>query len=454
MTRDASRVPLDRIRAVVGEDDAWSAPDARHASAGGRLPVAVVAPAKTGELQELLAIAEAEGLAIVPEGSGQLLHLGNPASRVDLVVSLRRFGAVLSYEPTELVATVQSGVSLSALAERLSREGQFWPLSPPFAEAQSVGGVVAADASGPDRLGWGTARDLVLGAEAVLPGGDIVRSGGTVVKNVAGYDLLKLMVGSLGTLGILTELSLRLRPMPSCRGLAVFFARSWTEVEDVSAALLTSPLGPTSLDALNRTAAQQATPILEVQGIPLTLDTVAVVAAGFDGTEAEVEHQLAASSELAAGPPDGVAVIRGGGASAVRQRLRDLPLLPATIGLRITVPSSGVAGAAESLEAVAVERGWQPTIQAHMGSGTVHIAVSLGGDVSPQPGELTEACRELRALARAAGGYCVIDVAPPEVKLALDAWAIDGMQAELMRRIKRAFDRRGILSPGRLVRET
>src|ERR687883_1494657 len=137
-----------------------------------------------------------------------------PPRRLDQIIETTGLNRVVEYEPADLTVTVEAGMRFAELQQRLAEEGQFLALDPPAAEGATIGGVIATNASGPLRFAYGTARDLVIGTRVANPDGTLTRAGGRVVKNVAGYDLTKLYIGSLGTLGVIVELSFKLAPIP------------------------------------------------------------------------------------------------------------------------------------------------------------------------------------------------------------------------------------------------
>ncbi|MGN6791152.1 MAG: FAD-binding oxidoreductase [Streptosporangiaceae bacterium] len=200
----------------------------------GVQPQMVASPASTSEASTLLRAAAELGLAVVPRGTGSRLHWGNPPERCDLVIETTQLDEVVEHAAGDLVATVQAGVRLDRLAGVLAAAGQRLALDPPAgreAGQGTIGGVLATGAAGPLRLRYGTGRDLLIGITVVRADGTIARSGGKVVKNVAGYDLGKLFAGSCGTLGLITQATFRLHPLPAqvayvaaaCRGSAEVF---------------------------------------------------------------------------------------------------------------------------------------------------------------------------------------------------------------------------------------
>jgi glycolate oxidase FAD binding subunit len=210
----------------------------------GVVPSAVVRPGSADEVSRVLALATAEKLGVIPRGAGTGQGLGNPPRRLDVVLELGRLTAVRDYVPEDMVATVEAGLTLGALAAQLASHRQMLALDPPGGEPRTIGGVLATHASGPRRFRYGTGRDLLLGARFVQADGTITWGGAKVVKSVTGYDVPKLLVGSLGTLGVLVEATLRLHPMPpESRSWQLGFS-SAEAARDFLSALLDSPLQP------------------------------------------------------------------------------------------------------------------------------------------------------------------------------------------------------------------
>src|SRR5258708_6536249 len=206
--------------------------------------VARVTPASREELAEALHAADSRGQAVAPVGAGTQLDLGMPPSRLDLVIETTRVNKVVEYEPADLTVTVEAGLRFADLQKQLAEQGQFLALDPPAAPGATIGGLIATNASGPLRFAYGTARDLVIGTRVANPDGTVTHAGGRVVKNVAGYDLNKLYIGSLGTLGIIVPLSLKLAPVPPATHTIVGPCADVKAAPALINAVVQSPLSP------------------------------------------------------------------------------------------------------------------------------------------------------------------------------------------------------------------
>ncbi|HYB42964.1 MAG TPA: FAD-binding oxidoreductase, partial [Candidatus Methylomirabilis sp.] len=253
----SSPAVAEALAEIVGGDRLVSegAVLSRHA-VDALSPRWVVWPGSAEEVSRVLALATAERLAVTPRGSGSSLPAGNPPRRLDLVLDLTRLDAIVEHVPADMVATVEAGVRLEALARRLAASGQRLTLDPIGGAGRTVGGVLATNASGPLRARHGTARDILLGVRFVQADGTITWGGSKVVKSVTGYDVPKLMVGSLGTLGIVVGATLRLQPLPPASASWLVEFREAESVEAFLAAVVASSLEPERCAVLNERARQ------------------------------------------------------------------------------------------------------------------------------------------------------------------------------------------------------
>ena len=218
---------------------------------GGIVPGIVVSPGDEGEVASVLSAATTRGLVVVARGGGTKIDWGSPPERCDVLLSTARIEGIVDHEPADLVCVVRAGTTLGYLQETLASAPGFRQrlmLDPPQGPLATIGGVVAAAASGPLRTRFGTPRDLVIGASFVLSDGTIGRSGGKVVKNVAGFDVAKLLVGSLGTLAVVTEVAFRLHPLPAASRMVVLESRSVLDVCEFAAHLGRLQVTPSVVD--------------------------------------------------------------------------------------------------------------------------------------------------------------------------------------------------------------
>jgi glycolate oxidase FAD binding subunit len=256
----------------------------------GRTPEAVVFPGSKEEVAAVLALAADEGIPVTPWGGGTKLGIGSPPTRLGLVLGLKRLHRILEHEPGDLTATVETGITLSALQSELGKRGQWVSLDPAQPERATLGGILASNASGPRRHLYGTCRDLLIGLTVVGGDGSIVRGGGKVVKNVAGYDLPKLYIGSYGTLGILVEATLKLRPLPDEDRLIVARFERLKAAGAAARAIVASDFIPSALELVDGGASHALG--LAASGGALLI--------GVDGLKEQVDWQCAEVGRLLA----------------------------------------------------------------------------------------------------------------------------------------------------------
>ena len=416
----------DELQRIVGESGIL--PDAQIANytIDGLTPKAVVLPASVWEIQDVLRFAAAQHLSVIPAGSGSKLQSGNPPEKVDIVLAMTRINEVVEYEPADLTVTVEAGIQLTALQEKLADNGQFLPLNPPYASRCTLGGIVAANASGSLRLRYGTARNLVLGLRVVHASGTVVKSGGKVVKNVAGYDVNKLYIGSFGTLGILTEMTLKLSPIPARQALLT------AQFQDMQAAAKTglSIVGSQTLpDFVNL--------LVNSEHAGLTL------VAGFGGDAETVTWQLEQARRIMElNGAIGVKEVEGESFQKLNDAIRAFAESEndsRTVIVQVNLKRTDIAEFAENVLTNNAE------MLALLGSGVLYLKME-------QVERLAETLATLRERVVAAHGNLIIESAPPELKQQLDVWGPVAPRARnLMQQLKARFDEGNLLNPGRFV---
>ncbi|HKZ08663.1 MAG TPA: FAD-binding oxidoreductase [Methylomirabilota bacterium] len=409
------------------------------AAVDGVIPRWIVRAAAVEQVARVLALASSESLAVAPRGAGSSLGLGAPPRRLDLVLDLSRLDAVLDYVPEDMVASVQAGISLDALAGRLGQYGQRLPLDPAPGGMRSVGGVLATAASGPLRVRYGTGRDLLLGVRFVQADGVITWGGARVVKSVTGYDVPKLLVGSLGTLGVIVEATLRLHPITSAWGAWLWRFDAVPSAAAFIAAVVDSAIQPERVVLLDGAAAAVAA------GEEARAE--AAVAVSVASTAEAVAAQREALGALAT-RHDGRASEIGAGAWA---RLSEA--LTGPVVLRLAGEPARLGPWMVSLAHVARDGGVDLLSIGEAGGGVIRAALrTRAGAGVPAPSWLAGAVASLRASLEPEGGSLVVERAPRAVKDALDVWGPVAPEAlALMRRLKSEFDPAGILNPGRFV---
>jgi glycolate oxidase FAD binding subunit len=366
---------------------------------------ALVIPASIAEAAESLGDASRAGATVRLRGAGTKLGWGNPIPPADVEVSSAALDRVVEHNVADFTAVVQAGAPLAALQRVFARAGQMLPLDPPLGPggAATVGGAIATGDSGPLRHRHGGARDLLLGMTVVLSDGSVARSGGRVIKNVAGYDLAKLFAGSFGTLGLVAEIVVRLRPLPPRAETAVGRSDDPEALARGAAALAATALEPEALDVFWR--------------------------AGAGGVAVRVSGAAArARAEAARAVLRGEGLEARGGDDDVWSSLRESQRAAAGAVVKVSATPSRLADAIGAARAAGGE------LVGRAGLGLFWIRLPERG-----PGELAGTVRTLRA--RLAPSPCTLLDAPPEVRAEAGVWpAPGGAELELMRRVKARFD--------------
>jgi glycolate oxidase FAD binding subunit len=386
----------------------------------------------------VVALAAETETPLVPWGGGTAATVGTPPARTGIVLGLARLDRVVEHEPGDLTATVQAGMTVERLQTALRKRGQWFSLDPSDPDRATLGGVVAANASGPRRHLYGTARDQLIGITVVTAAGTLVRGGGKVVKNVAGYDLPKLFVGSYGTLGVIVELTVRLRPLPETeRWMRVRF----DHLKDAGVAvraIMGADLIATAIELLDAEASRA-----------LGLDGTPTLLVAFDGLPEQVDWQC---TELAAvtSPLGGPSVVPLPDAAVLRPEPAWMAARGLVAIMRFSVLPALVTELMEHGAAAARQRGLQAAWIAHAGVGVVTAALFSTND-RPELKTVAAVLAEWRSLARSGGGHATLEWAPLAVKAQTPVWEDLGAAGRVMQRIKAQLDPKGILNPGRFV---
>jgi glycolate oxidase FAD binding subunit len=403
-------------------------------------PLPVVRPASVAELGETVRQAGTAGQAIYSLGGGTMIDAGLPPTRSGIVISLTGLAAVIDYPARDMTITIQAGITMAELQRLLNAEGQRLPIDVPQPARATLGGSLAVNISGARRLGAGTLRDYVIGISTVNDEGHQTKAGGRVVKNVAGYDLCKLHIGALGTLGIISQVTLKVLPRPPAQALLTFGCDG-NSMETLLERLHGSRTRPMCLELLNARAARF---VSERAGVALP-EQPWVLVAGFEDSEQAVNWQLQQLiKELTVAGIASVEARAGAAAEPLWQVLADL-LAPAEA--RLTMKANLLPGrtAAWCLCADALSAGL--LVHAQAGSGIVRAHAT--SDLTA-----ADAAAMLKGLAdEAAGarGNVTLPRCPTAWKRELPVWGRPRDDVGLMRQVKEQLDPRRVFNPGRFL---
>ena len=394
-------------------------------SVDGLLPSTMMRPADAEDAARGLRLCDLAPAAVVVWGGGTQMRLGSVPRRYDVAFSTEAMSRLLEYEPADLTCRVEAGMSLDDLQSALRAQGQRLPLDPPHPEKATVGGMVAANTNGLGRARYGTVRDWVIGIAVAYPSGKVARAGGKVVKNVAGYDLMKLHIGALGTLGLIAEVNFKVQARPEAEATLLGHFEVPTPAIEAATKLAHEYLAPSASIVLDRNA---------LGACGMSADWRWTLALKLEGYAREVE----AARDLA------LRVIREAGGRVEGQ---DMPASFWDAVRDWSAPEDEVV----LLRAITPLDSLQAVVEALPGD--VHAIAQPASGLVDVRAPANTAAAALQRLRSAAGdeGQVVVLAAPPSVKQPLDVWGPPPPGFPIMRALKQALDPNGILNPGRFL---
>lgn len=444
------------LREITGETNVIDDPEKLKGYAvDGKVPGAVVSPGSIDEASKILAYAHTEKLAVMPRGGGTKITQGNPpAGEIDIVISTLRLNRVNDCDTANLTLSAQSGLPLEEVQRMLAKEGKgyFLPIDPPFTKEATLGGIVAANASGPSRYMYGSIRDLILGIKSVSPNGDIVVSGGKVVKNVTGYDMNKIHIGALGTLGLICEVTCRLLPLPEEAATLVIPFKAIDKAGSFIHHIVHSSYIPVSIEIMD---AISATRFSKAFTVPASGGYV--VALGLEGVTEVVERQITDIGKL--GKDKGseeTTVLQGKDHDSFTKTRRDYsPYLQKDYSNLIVLKSNFVISRYMEMitkcEGLAKEAGLDVANVCHAGNGILYTYLLIGDELQSKLDVVTGVIKKLREEAMKFSGGLVIEATPTFVKEKINVWGERRSDYAVMRSLKDTIDPEGIFCPGRFV---
>jgi glycolate oxidase FAD binding subunit len=417
-------------------------------------PDLFITPASAEEVAATLRHAARTGAAVVPWGAGLHQHLGHGPARYEIALDMTRLHRVVEYSPPDLVLTVEAGARLGDVQALLAQQSQWLPWNPPRGAEATIGGLLAAGASGPLRLGYGPPRDWTLGMRVALGDGRLVKSGAKVVKNVAGYDAHKLHLGALGTLGVIVEATFKVAPLPETMQTIVLRFREPPPLPAL-AVLHEPPLAPVSLVA--QTGDGRLTEGNDDSGIsgsiqnPKSKIQNGWVAVRFAGVRAAVARQLQVAAQRGVELGAIAEVLESSDDVAFWEELADVPAPrnDGSLGLRAGVAPGHMVQLAQLLETTAQRRGWQSFSSCYLGLGLAYSRWWPGPE--PAADAIALALAELRAGLQPLGGYAVVEDCPSAMRPTLDIWGPAPGSARLMLALRERWNPSEVLNPGRYV---
>ncbi|HYK85233.1 MAG TPA: FAD-binding oxidoreductase [Ktedonobacteraceae bacterium] len=414
----------------------------RNYGVNGLLPRVVVTPTAVEQVAQIVALTSQHDLTLLPRGGGSRINVGGPPERIDVLLETGRLTRLLEHEAPDLTCQVEAGLTLAALQAQLATKGQWLALDPPDAQQATLGGLLASNTCGPKRLRYGSARDLVIGLQVVQANGEVARSGGRVVKNVAGYDLNKLYIGSLGTLGVIVEANFKLQPLPLAERTLLLTYTTAADAMQTVTTVLGSLITPSAMELIDPGAASDMSDFfginLPTNGYTLALD--------FEGSAATIERQIDETRLLArkhgalmGDDLDGETQTRFW--EAVREHMQG------SITCKVAILVTQIAPYLAKITQVCRQQNLESATIVHAGNGILYIELRPS-DATPR---IVDAINTLRQHAQEARGSLVVEHCPVELKRLIDVWGKPGSDFYMMQRLKHQFDPKGTFVRGRFV---
>jgi len=424
-----------------------------------KLPAAAVRPGTSEEVAEIVKFAASEKLALVATGARTKLGIGYAPSRYDLALDMTRLNKVIAYDPGDLTLSVEAGVPLAKLAQVLAEHRQFLPLPVPFVNRTTIGGLIASGVDSPLRQFYGTARDFLLGMEYVTGEGVATKSGGRVVKNVTGYDIHKLMIGALGTLGVITRVNFKTFPMPlATRGFVARFTTAENAL-DMRHRIAQSALMPLTMEILSPRVAElfASDAATRYERAPMPENVISnnewALTTGYAGNEQVLDRYAKDLKRIA----------KESGATAVTILAENLPPAwarkrefipialassPATTVMKISVlpmrMKEALAAAQKAAEGCNLR--WAAMAR---GLGIIYLAILPNDHTEEYRERVANATTAIQEACAKLTGHATIPWAPAEWKTTLQIWGPPRPDAAQMQKLKSVFDPQEFLSPGR-----
>jgi glycolate oxidase FAD binding subunit len=386
----------------------------------GVVPRVFMEPDSAESVGRVLEWASRDKLCVMVRGSGTKMDCGIPPRQIDILMSMTRLNAVVAHRHGDLTATIQAGAKLSDVNRALSQHGQWIPLDPPSADRATIGGVVATNDSGPRRHRYGAPRDLIIGVEFARADGRLAKGGGIVVKNVAGYDLPRLLTGSFGSLGVIITATFKLYPLTTASRTLVVEPSTAAELGDLAVKISGSHLTPTALEFATH---------------PLRLII------RFESIEASVAQQSETASKLLAESGYEVRTFSGSAEEQFWQNHTRLADDDRGALLKVSVLPTELAETLAVIERLAGKRGYVAAGRA--GAGVFLLRITEEVQLQKR---VIDGLRDALQIGR---GSAVVTKCSPELRSHVDVWGPIGDGLSLMKAVKQQFDPAGILSPGR-----
>lgn len=421
------------------------------------LPDVVVSPATTEEVSRVLQVAHREVISVVPRGMGSGLAGGSIPSRGGIALNLTRMNRILEIDRVNMVAVVQAGVVTADLQDVVAKEGLYYPPDPSSQRQSTIGGNIACNAGGAHCLKYGVTSDYVMGLEVVLADGRLLRTGGKTIKNVVGYNLAQLFVGSEGTLGVITEATLKLIPPPQAKRTAMAVFPLLVDASRAVTKILGAGIVPVAMEVIDDTAIATVEDYKQM-GLPLDVEAILILETDGDEDQAEREiKKIAALCRQAGAREVHVAADEAEGLELMTARKSVSPSLvrrrPNKLGEDISVPRSALPEVVTRIKAISQRYNLPIPVFGHIGDGNLHPNILFDLRDEEEFARVEQAAEAIFEAAIDLGGALSGEHGVGMLKRRFIEQNVGPVAVAVMRAIKQALDPKGILNPGKVLPE-
>ncbi len=450
---------IEELKGIVGEKNVLTSPEellcySYDSTVLQHLPEVVVLPKTTDEVAASVELANREKIPIVPRGAGTNLAGGTIPIQGGIVLSLTRMTQILEIDTVNVVAVVQPGVVTAKLQAEVAKKGLYYPPDPASLKVTTIGGNVGMNAGGPHALKYGVTSDYVMGLEVVLPSGAVIRTGGKAIKNVTGYNLTQLFVGSEGTLGVVTEIILRLIPQPRASGSVLAAFSDLDDAATLVNRILQAGVTPAVIEIMDHLTIQTVDDYLQT-GLPR--DAAALLLIQVDGVREAVEQELKIVAEMcqdAKATPIEVATTQDEEEALWKARRSISPSLtrvrPNKLGEDISVPREAIPEVIRRIQEISRQRDLPIVIFGHISDGNLHPNILFDQQDPEEVDRVEAAAADIFAASAAVGGTLSGEHGIGLLKKKYLSLDLPAETIEVMRSIKRALDPNNIMNPGKI----
>ena len=435
----------EALKNIAGEENFFDDERLDGYSIDGIRPRCAVFPDTTEKVSEIMKLASKDRLSVIPGGSGTKLHIGNIPLSFDILLSLKKLNKMLYYNPDDLVAACEAGMKVSAFNSEVTGNGLWLPIDPPFADLCTLGGVTASDSNGMLRQRYGKVKNMITGMKMVFPDGSIVKTGSRLVKNSAGYNLSRLLAGSYGTLGIITEINIKLEPKYESRKSAVLGFDDLSDFTGFAGKVRESFLIPSYIECVSTSFADA----VDNAELKKFRENKYMCLIGFEGFAAAVDWQMEQIKKMGAENNCRRADYTEETANALSSGIRDFPsLFSGSLIIKTGVPVSEFKGVINEITGVIQDSDVENITLSHFGSGVIYSIIPLEENISEDT--IAGLIKRIMDCSDGTDGSALVERVRLNVKKSVSVWGKTD-NITIMKKIKEQFDPQNLLSPGRFA---